>query len=46
MGFVFDFDKFRKNESRYNVDYEDEEFDYEYSEEFFYDDEYDIDDLL
>ncbi len=46
MSFIFNFDKYKKNDSRYYDDYQNDEFDYEYSDELFYDDEYDEDDLL
>ena len=45
MSFMFDFDKYKKGDSRYYDDYEDDEFDYEYSDELFFDDDYE-DDLL
>ncbi len=46
MSFMFDFDKYKKGEARYYDsydDYDDDEFDYEYSDEFFYGDGYDDD---
>jgi hypothetical protein len=46
MSFMFDFDKYKKGDPRYFDDYDNDDFDYEYSDEFFYDDEYDNDDLL
>ncbi len=45
MSFIFDFDKFRKGEADYYDDYADE-FDYEYSDELFYNDEYDEQDMI
>ena len=44
MSFIFDFDKFKKGESDYYDDYD--EFDYEYSDELFYNDEYDDQDMI
>ena len=40
----FDFDKFKKQSSRDYYDYMDDDYDYEFSEEFIFEDEYgDID---
>ena len=41
MGFVFDFDKFRKGNNKDYSDFLEDDFDYEFAEEFFFDDEYD-----
>ena len=41
MSFSFDFDKYRKHNPRDYSDFiEDDEFDYEFSDEFIYDDEF------
>ena len=44
MSFIFDFDKYKKGESNYYDEYD--EFDYEYSDELFYNDEYDDQDMI
>ncbi len=40
MGFVFDFDKFKKGNAMDYSDYLEDDFDYEYAEEFIFEDEY------
>ncbi len=45
MGFAFDFDKFKKKNPRDYSDYADDEFDYEFSDEFLFEDEYDSIDI-
>ena len=40
MGFVFDFDKFKKGKPMDYSDFLEDDFDYEFAEEFVFDDEY------
>ncbi len=40
MSFSFDFGKYKSHDPRDIADYLDDEFDYEYSDELFYDEDY------